>query len=157
MSLPVNPTRQQSPYGVQAVQRFVGPEAGPVVSDAPLSIQLMASASRTVTTQSNSFNNYGYRGALFNVVVTVNPGGAQTLEFIFEGLDGNNLQPFTILDVPASAAPGGWYMLYPGASGAPVEGVGLTRNLILPGLVRVRAVHSGAGAWTYSVGGWFLP
>lgn len=157
MSFPASPTLESAPYGPQPVLPVIGPQGGPYLARGPAPQNALPSASRTATTTTAVQPNPGYSGIAVHFAVTANPGGAQTLQLTLNGVDPITGLGYPLLTVPASATPGGHWMLYPGLSGAPVEGVSLTRNLVLPGQWYVGVVHSGAGAWTYQVSVELLP
>lgn len=157
MTIPGSTPFASAPYGAVPTIPVIGPEGGPYNVTGPLGVTLLASASRNVTTVSGTQTNNGYKGLYLNLAVSVNPGGGETLSLQLTGIDPVTGIPFVVLTVPASAAPSGNFLLYPGLSGAAVEGVGVTRNLYLPANWYIGMVHSGAGAWTYSVTGVLLP
>src|SRR3954454_4789890 len=157
MSIPANLTIEGAPYGPQPVARYVGPQGGPYVADGPVVTPLLPLASRTASSSVPIQANYRYRGLYLVLSVTVNPGGAQTLGVLANGYDSPTGNNWVLLTVAASATPGGIWCLYPGLSGAAVEGVSVTRNLILPQGWYVNVNHSGAGAWTYALTAQMLP
>lgn len=157
MTIPGSAPFAAAPYGAQPVIPVVGPEGGPYNVAGPLPLTLLPSAGRTGTTVSATQVNSGYKGLYLNLSVSANPGGAQTLELQLTGIDPVTGVPFVVLKMPASATPGGVSLLYPGLSGAAVEGVSVTRNLHLPASWYVGMVHSGAGNWIYTVTGVLLP
>lgn len=116
----------------------------------------LASASRNATTASALLTNHNARGGLFVLDVTVNPGAAQTLTLRLRARDPITATVNTFATGAAQAFGGVagqlLLMVYPGATVAPAGGTGsAVQNTAVPREFVVEVVHSGAGAWTYSV------
>lgn len=102
--------------------------------------------------------NDNARGGYVQILVTVNPGGGQTLRVRIRWVNTLTGAVDTLLqDVPQTFA--GFderlYLLYPGA-GAAADGVDLVNAFPLPRSWLVSVTHSGAGSWTYSVTGAYI-
>lgn len=105
------------------------------------------SASRTVTTIFGNFLNTNWRAAHYIVDVTVIPG--DDIEINIEARDVVSLVFYPILiSLPIAAV--GTTVLKVGQGFTPVAN--LTANNMIPYITRVRVVHSGASAITYSIG-----
>jgi len=116
---------------------------------------LLASAARTSTTLTATQTNYNHRGIQLVLNVTVNPGGAQTLQVNVYSVP-TVVGAFGILQTAALANSGNpWTQhitMVPGCPDAPFGGTGATaKQIALPRFFAVQVVHSGAGSWTYSL------
>jgi hypothetical protein len=157
MTIPGSAPFASAPYGAVPVIPVIGPEGGPYDVAGPRDVILLPSAARTATSQSSVQINSGFRGIYVDLNVTVNPGGAQTLQVTLNSYNLTTGSFAPLLTVPASAAPTGQFLLYPGCSGAAVEGITQTRNLVLPPQWFIVVTHSGVGSWTYSLVARLLP
>lgn len=111
----------------------------------------LASAARTASTNSSDLTNYNAKGAIITLDVTVDPGGAETLQLLVQHKDSVASSYEILLDDGANATPGRrTVIIYPGV-GAAGNDVTTAVGYPLPRTWRVRVVHSAAGSWTYSV------
>lgn len=114
---------------------------------------LLANAARTTTTISPDITNFNGRGAYVYLVVTAQPGGAETLSLEIEDKGGGGYGASLVqFGAVATATTGSFVaLLYPGA----VETVGMSRLFVqavpFPRVGRVIVTHSGSGSWTYSL------
>jgi hypothetical protein len=118
------------------------------------SLVLLPSAVRAGNTTVTGIAIQGYKGMLFRLNVTVNPGGGQFLQarILSPNLFGN----VRIVDFGTivTAANGGFFFaIYPGSD--PLEWdistVAAAANAPLPATFGVIIGHSGAGNWTYEL------
>lgn len=117
----------------------------------------------TRTAQTTSYTgsdrtNYNGRGLTAFLNVTVNPGGAQTVEFILQVKDATGGAGYlTVLTSGAVLAAGGTGLFvlqcYPGAAVTATAAITnlYTQVLAVPRTYRFLVTHSGAGAWTYTL------
>ena len=114
------------------------------------------SAVHTGTHSSPTQINYNAKGVIIYLNVTANPGGAEFLGMNLHYVDpASGLVTTLIATLTTTAAVNGMYSLhlYPGASTPPeTPNVNKSYSLPLPRQWQVAITHSGAGAWTYSVG-----
>lgn len=116
----------------------------------------LASGSRSGTTSSADLVNYNSRGLWAFLNVTVNPGGAQTLTLSVDGKDPVASGYQAVTAFTAVLAGGGTglfaFQVYPGAALTTAVSSDQSQGVVLPRTFRITVTHSGAGAWTYSVG-----
>lgn len=111
-------------------------------------ITVLASAARTATLSSATFNNGNYRGASFIIDVTAITA-TPSVVFSIEGLDAVSGQFYTLLDSVAIVAVGTTVItVYPGLT--PLANI--DASALLPWQWRVTATHDDADSITYSVG-----
>jgi len=111
-------------------------------------ITVLASAARTATVASATFNNGNYRGGQFIINTTVVPGAAPSTVFNVQMLNGVTGNFITLLSSVAITAVGTVVLrVYPGL----VAAANLVANDLLPWQWRVQAVHGNANSVTYSV------
>lgn len=156
MTIPGSVPFASTPYGAVPVIPVAGPEGGPYTVQGPAWVPLLPSAPRTAAAACAQQTNYQWRGLYLWWNVTVNPGGAQTLQLVVQGVEPTTGGVWTVLSTVASTTPGGAVCLYPGLTGGVVESVAVTRNLVLPPVWFATVIPSGVGAWTYSLHGGLL-
>ena len=119
----------------------------------------LASAARTATTNSPDQNNWNEKGVVVFLDVTVNPGGAETLQVIIQARDPVTGDYVDLLDDGAQALGGNpgkrSLIVYPAVAAA-AAGIDSAVGFPLPLRWRVRVVHSAGGSWTYSVGASYI-
>lgn len=122
---------------------------------------LLASASRTATTTSDTVNNYGGTGVVVFVDYTISPNNTETMTTSIEVQDPASgkwvaLTAFTALtssNIGATATTETYvYTLYPGGAETAATGHHEVQSLVLPRIWRLKMTHSASTAWTYSVG-----
>lgn len=115
-------------------------------------ITVLATASRTSSTNSADLTNYNHRGVIITLEVTTDPAGGETLQLIVEHKDGEGSNYEILLDDGANATPGTRsVIIYPGTAGSGNDIVS-TSGYPLGRTWRVRVVHSAGGTWAYTVG-----
>jgi len=108
---------------------------------------VFASAARTATVSSATFNNGNYRGGQFVIDVTAITA-TPSVVFSIEAVDALSGQVFSLLDSVAIVAVGTTVLrVYPGLTAA----ANLVANDLLPWQWRVTATHADADSITYSV------
>lgn len=119
----------------------------------------LASAARTATINSPDQTNFNEKGVVIFLDVTVNPGGAETLQVIIQARDPVSGDYVDLLDDGAQAlggAPGKRTLIVYPAAAAAAAGIDSAVGFPLPRTWRVRVVHSAGGSWTYSVGASYI-
>lgn len=112
------------------------------------SVELLGSAVRAVTTQTEDFVNNQHESAHVVIDVTVVPG-VDTVTVTLEGKDPASGKYYTLLASTAILTVSTVVMRV----GAGLVAVGnLVANDELPATWRVKVTHSGSGNFTYSVG-----
>ncbi len=115
-------------------------------------ITVLATASRTASTNSADLTNYNHRGVIITLEVTTDPGSGETLQLIVEHKDGEGSNYEVLLDDGAQATPGTRsVIIYPGTAGSGND-ITSTSGYPLGRTWRVRVVHSASGTWAYTVG-----
>jgi hypothetical protein len=110
---------------------------------------VLASAARTATVSSATFNNVNFRGGQFIIDVTAVPGAAPSVVFSIEARDATSGTFFSLLDSVAIVAVGQTVLrVYPGLTAV----ANLVASDLLPWQWRVTATHGNANSITYSVG-----
>ena len=148
----------------QATQPVSGPltdtqlraSAVPVSVGIPADVTLLASASRSADSSSNDVVNSGYRGVYLFLNVTAVAGGGQTISVYLQAKDPISGNYVYISSAPVAVSATGLFGLefYPGVSGGTNVAIGYTLNrfaIHLPRTWRAYVVHSGGGAFTYSL------
>lgn len=112
-------------------------------------VTALGSAARTATTNSADMTNDAGRGLDLTFDITAVPG-VQTVTLTIQGKDPASGKYYTLLAGAAQSATGTLRMrVYPGLTAA----ANVDANGSLPKTWRVSVAHSGAGSFTYSVGG----
>lgn len=120
-------------------------------------VTLLPSAVRSASVNTADVVTYNLRAVVLFLDVTVNPGGAQTLELILQAKD-PAAGAYTTIFSGAAQTFGGIagrqiMVVGPGAAAAYAGGTApVAKQTILPRTIRGQVGHSGAGAWTYSIG-----
>lgn len=115
-------------------------------------ITVLATASRTSSTNSADLTNYNHKGVLITLDVTTDPGSGETLQLLVQHKDAESSKYEILLDDGANATPGTRsVIIYPGTAGSGNDIVS-TAGYPLPRTWRVRVVHSASGSWAYTVG-----
>jgi hypothetical protein len=122
---------------------------------------LLASASRSATTNTPDQTNYNGRGCALVLNVTVEAGGVETLALKIQGKDsisGNyyDIVSFGTVYDSATQAPTvtAVAIMYPGVTDADIVGTtGFSKGMVLPRTWRAVVTHSASGSWTYSLSG----
>jgi len=110
--------------------------------------QVFASAARTATLSSATFNNGNYRGLQLVIDVTA-IAATPSVVFSIEAFDSLSGKFYTLLDSVAIVAVGTTILrVYPGLT----DSANLIANDLLPFQWRVTATHADADSITYSVG-----
>ncbi len=115
-------------------------------------LAMFSPASRTVTQQGAITNNFNYRGLTLYFALSVVPG-VDTVGVEIWAYDSFELLSFRIAQFAPIAAPGQYvYCLYPGIVDTTAQYTGIQAGA-LPRFFFTRVLHSGAGAFTYSLHG----
>ena len=118
---------------------------------------LLTSASRNSSTGTPTQINANARGVILFLNVTGNPGGAETLSLAIGLVDpvsgvGSNW-PYQSPAFPANTNGFYKFIVYPGGTAALANPtVNTSMSGVLPRQWTAQVSHSGAGAWTYSLG-----
>ena len=115
---------------------------------------LLASAARTVATNTPNRSSPSHRGVMLFLNTTANGGGATTLSLKIQAVDPVSSSNIDIADfgVVVTAANGAYAcLLYPGAIDADFAGV-KALSVNLPTTWRAVVTPSTADSWTYSLG-----
>lgn len=118
-------------------------------------VTALVSASRAASAASGTLKSYGCLGIVVELDVTVNPGGAETLQLVLRFVGPGAVNWDYNLNTAQTYGGGGGntqVLLYPGISFATSSGTGsgVKSGVIMRDFV-LGVVHSAAGAWTYQL------